>query len=231
MLLDYLYTALHKAHVDGTPILNPLWYKYPADKATFTIDLQFFFGPSLLVSPVTEESKTSVQIYLPNDLFYDFATLQAVKGHAQTITLENIGFTDIPLHIRGGAVLPLRLNGSMTTKALRGIDFELVVAPGLDGKAAGELYVDDGESLKQTGVTEVKMTYENGKLAVRGIWGFETDVNVGRVRIAAVKKNPERVKLSGWDLDRRKWKWDSQTEVLSVAVDVRFNVDFDLVFV
>lgn len=40
---------MHKAHLDGTPILNPLWYKYPSDANTFPIDLQFLYGDSVLV--------------------------------------------------------------------------------------------------------------------------------------------------------------------------------------
>ena len=51
-LLDYLYTALHAAKTDGTPVLRPLWYAFPHDPATFAIDTQFLFGPSVLVSPV-----------------------------------------------------------------------------------------------------------------------------------------------------------------------------------
>ena len=71
-LIDYIYTALHQAHVDGTPILQPLWYQYPKDANTFPIDLQFFFGDSILVSPVTQQDSTSVNIYLPKDIFYEY---------------------------------------------------------------------------------------------------------------------------------------------------------------
>lgn len=48
-LMDYMYTAIHQGHLDGTPVLNPYWYLYPTDKNTFGIDSQFFYGPSILV--------------------------------------------------------------------------------------------------------------------------------------------------------------------------------------
>jgi alpha-glucosidase (family GH31 glycosyl hydrolase) len=89
-LLDYLYTAFHKASVDGSPVVNPLWFKYPTDMATFGIDLQFIFGDSILVSPVTEESTTTVTIYLPKDKFYDFATFAPVEGTGQNITSTSL---------------------------------------------------------------------------------------------------------------------------------------------
>jgi len=116
--------------VDGTPVINPMWFLYPQDSATWAIDLQFFFGHAILVSPVTEENVTSVTIYLPKDRFYDFRTLEPVEGQGAPVTLTNVDFTTIPLHIRSGVVLPLRVNGTMTTAQLRAKNFELIIAPG-----------------------------------------------------------------------------------------------------
>ena len=73
-------TSFHHAQLDGTPVLRPLWYAFPKDAATFAIDTQFLFGPSVLVSPVIEENSTSVDVYYPNQLFYDFHTLEASHG-------------------------------------------------------------------------------------------------------------------------------------------------------
>ncbi|KAL6308582.1 family 31 glycoside hydrolase [Sparassis latifolia] len=55
-LMDYFYTAFHTAHLDGTPILDALWCNYLEDPETFLLDPQFFFGHSILVSSVTEET-------------------------------------------------------------------------------------------------------------------------------------------------------------------------------
>jgi hypothetical protein len=66
-LLDYMYTTFHAASVDGTPVLKPLWFAYLQDTQTYGVDLQFFYGPSVLVSPVTKENAMSVVAYLPKD--------------------------------------------------------------------------------------------------------------------------------------------------------------------
>jgi alpha-glucosidase (family GH31 glycosyl hydrolase) len=128
--------------------------------STYGIDLRFFFGDWILVSPVTDEDATSVSIYLPKDQFYDFATLAPVDGTGQRVTLSNVSLTEIPLHICGGAALPLRAKGAMTTTELRAQDLQFVVAPGTDGTAAGTLYVrrrerhTEGDAERGDGVCE-----------------------------------------------------------------------------
>ena len=82
--------------------------------------------------------------------------------------LLNVNYTEIPLHIRGGVVLLLRMKGAMTTMDLCKEDFKLVVAPGMDSVARGLLYVDDGINITQTKTTHVQIMYVKGKLSVSG---------------------------------------------------------------
>jgi alpha-glucosidase len=51
-LLDYFYTAFHEASLQVTPVVSPLWFKYPKNMAIYPIGLQWFFGDSIVVSPV-----------------------------------------------------------------------------------------------------------------------------------------------------------------------------------
>ena len=192
-LLDYLFTAFHKAHLDGTPVLHPLWHIFPKDPATYGIDLQFFFGDSVLVSPVSQENATSVTAYLPKENFYDFKTYDKIEGQGQNITFQNVDYTQIPVHIRGGSILPLRASGAMTTAALRKTDFEILVAIGLDNKATGSLYVDDGLSVNPQASTQVSFEYANSTLAVKGSFEYPLDVKVSTIRFLGVQKTPKRV--------------------------------------
>lgn len=227
-LLDYIYTAFHQASIDGTPVLQPLWFKYPKDKATYAIDLQFLYGDSILVSPVTEADATSVSIYLPHDIFYDFSTLAPVQGTGSLVTLNNVPFTEIPLHIRGGSILPLRAQSAMTTKELRKRDFEFVVAPGMDGTAMGQLYVDDGVSVNQPKTTEVTMSYKQGVLTVKGKFGFVTGVKASRVRFLGVTKAPAQVKVNSKTVGHGQMSYDSKNQVLDVDVGLDFTQDFNV---
>lgn len=224
-LIDYFYTAFHQASIDGTPILNPLFYKYPQDNKTFGIDLQFFFGPSILVSPVTEENATSVSIYLPDDIFYDFHTFKPVRGNASFVELE-VNLTSIPVHIRGGTILPLRAQSAMTTTELRKQDFEIVVAPGLDGSASGSLYLDDGVSLTQHATTEVSVAYSNGTVSISGQYWYNPGVSVSKIVLLDAAK-PKRAALNDQDLTDSV-AYDPDTRILEVPVDLPFTQNASL---
>lgn len=198
-MLDYIYTAFWRQTQDGTPLVSPMWFSYPGDSKTFGIDLQYFYGPHVLVSPVTGDEATSVDIYLPDDVFYEFGTGKPVESQGGTITLSDVPFEDIPLHIRGGAILPLRAESANTTTALREKDFVLTIAPGRDGKASGELYLDDGESLESAWCL-VKFSYESGTVR----WEREGDFKAGRNLIG--------VNVLGGDSATGTWSLDEPGE-------------------
>ncbi|KAI1421797.1 glycosyl hydrolases family 31-domain-containing protein [Xylaria sp. FL1777] len=183
-LLDYIYTAMYRAASTGAPIVNPLFFLYPNDAETFGIDLQWFYGDALLVSPVTDDDATSVTFYLPDDIFYDFWTLQPIQGTGATVTADDVAFTDIPVHIRGGTVLPLRSASGNTTDLVRQNNFTLIVAPGKDGKASGSLYLDDGDSPDVgSKYSDISFTWDGKTLKAEGIFGYGTDVVVESVKV------------------------------------------------
>jgi len=182
-LLDYIYTTLYQQTVDGTPLINPLFYLYPGDSRTFALDLQYFYGPALLVAPVTEEGATSVDVYFPNDVFYDWYTYERIRGRGSFVTVTDQSLTDIPLYLRGGVIVPLRLNSTMTTTELRKQNFELLVPVAADGTAKGRLYIDDGVSIQQESFTLVDFTYKDKVLSANGTFGFDTGLKVSKITL------------------------------------------------
>ncbi|CCX06613.1 family 31 glycosyl hydrolase [Pyronema domesticum] len=194
-LLDYFYTALWKQSQTGVPSVQPLWFQYPKDNKVWGMDLQFLYGPSVVVAPVTNENSTSVDIYLPDDIWYDYHTQSPVKSGNQTLT--NVNFDEIPLFIRGGSILPIRkAEGAMTTAEVRRRDFELLIVPGKDGKASGELYLDDGESITPSAVTHVTFQYGNGRLKVQGKFGYKTSAKITAVKVLGGLRSLKQKKLA-----------------------------------
>jgi alpha-glucosidase len=186
-LLDYIYTALHRQVNDGTPMVNPLFFLYPNDVKTFGIQDQWFYGDSLLISPVIEDYSDTVTYYLPKDTFYDYWTHAKVEGQGANVTVSNLTYTDIPIHIRGGSIIPHRVNSANTTKALRQQDFYILVAPDADGKARGSLYLDEGEHIDQPATSNIDFSFADGKLSTTGSFGYAgasgESVTVGQVII------------------------------------------------
>ena len=172
-LLDYIYTALYQQTQDGTPLIKTLFFEYPTDPNTFGIDLQYFYGDSLLICPVTDANSTAVSFYLPDDLFYDYWTFAAVRGNGSMVTLTNVDYTTIPVYMKGGSIIPIRANSANTTTALRQQNFNVIIAPGLDGKATGSLYLDDGDSLVQQGITDINFYWDGKSLTSNGTYGYQ----------------------------------------------------------
>ncbi len=214
-LLDYIYTAFHQASVDGTPVLQPLWFQYPRDTKAYPIDLQFFYGDAILVSPVTDDNSMSVSIYLADDIFYDFATFMPVVGRGERTTLNNVDFTQIPLHFRGGSVVPLRVKSAMTTTELREQDFEVIVAIGKDGSARGSLYLDDGVSLVQERTSWVTFTYADNVLSVGGSFDYQTNARLKHLRLLGINSKPARVESDGQSV---KYRYDPRSKSLLVSL-------------
>ncbi|KAL5515497.1 hypothetical protein EMCRGX_G000671 [Ephydatia muelleri] len=144
-LLPYLYTLFYFAHTTGSTVARPLFFEFPTDSNTWDLDTQFLWGSSLLISPVLTENVTSVDAYFPLVRWFNFTDGQEVSFTGQSLLL-NAPYNYIPLHVRGGSVIPMQTPSTTTTQS-RLNSFQLLIAPDGNQTASGYLYLDDGESL------------------------------------------------------------------------------------
>jgi alpha-D-xyloside xylohydrolase len=56
---------MEAAHKKGTPVMRPLFYDFPQDKAAWECEDAYMFGPELLVAPIMYEGITKREVYLP----------------------------------------------------------------------------------------------------------------------------------------------------------------------
>uniref|UniRef100_A0A8C5ZBI9 Sucrase-isomaltase, intestinal n=1 Tax=Marmota marmota marmota TaxID=9994 RepID=A0A8C5ZBI9_MARMA len=140
-LLPYLYTLMHKAHTEGRTVIRPLFHEFTDDKTTWDIDRQFMLGPAILISPVLETCIRLISSSVPISCLStgELVILKAPLDH-------------INLHVRGGYILPWQ-EPAINTYYSRQCFMGLTVALDDDGKAEGQLFWDDGQSID---------TYENG---------------------------------------------------------------------
>jgi hypothetical protein len=168
----------------------PLSWVHPEDESTISIEHQFYFGPALLVSPVVAENSTTATFYVPNEVYYDFFTLAPVQGEGAEIAVEDVGYETIPLHIRGGSIVPLRTGEANTTERNRDLPFHLVIAPNSTEQAWGYLRLDDGISLDPGDATsDIWMSFGNDTLEISGSFGYNESNIVDAIVFAGQTEN------------------------------------------
>src|SRR6266700_3953941 len=69
-LLPYLYTLFDECHRTGMPILRPLFWAYPEDTSTYTLDDEVLCGDALLVAPVTRPGRKYRHVYIPSGSWF-----------------------------------------------------------------------------------------------------------------------------------------------------------------
>ncbi|MBW0538014.1 hypothetical protein O181_077729, partial [Austropuccinia psidii MF-1] len=183
-LLDYFYSHLQRQSMTGEPAIKPLWFLYPQDQNTFSIDTQFFFGDSVLISPVLGPDSTSINPYFPQAGFVDFITREIVNKKLGHVELHNIAIDQISVHVKPGSILPLRQvqldqtdKIAYTTSQVRKRNFEILIVLDTQLSANGFLYLDDGESLEPLieETAQMEFSFNKNLLTISGRMGNSLD--------------------------------------------------------
>jgi alpha-D-xyloside xylohydrolase len=98
-LRPYILEQMARASKDGTPVMRPLFFDFPEDETSYTIEDQYMFGPDLLVAPVLDYGATSRAVYLPPGATWTDALSGKVYAGDQTITLP-VSLGHIPVFCR-----------------------------------------------------------------------------------------------------------------------------------
>ncbi|CAC5378647.1 GAA [Mytilus coruscus] len=144
-LLPYLYTLFHKSHMMGETVARPLFFEFPKDKNTYSIDSQFLWGSSLMISPALAKGTTSIGAYFPSGVWYDWYTGGALHSNGSVVKLAAPA-NKINLHVRGGSIITLQ-DPDLTTTLSRKNKFSLVVSLDDNGTAEGDHFWDDGDTI------------------------------------------------------------------------------------
>jgi len=93
-LKPYILKNMEIASNEGIPMMRPLFFDFPDDQVTYSIEDQYMFGEDLLIAPVLEYMAKTRKVYLPaGSTWTDALTGKVYKG-GQTleykVTLENI---------------------------------------------------------------------------------------------------------------------------------------------
>jgi alpha-D-xyloside xylohydrolase len=156
-LIPYFYSAFNDYRLSGTPPIRALVMDWPADPATYAVDDQFMFGPSLLVAPmIAGQGKRSV--YLPAGKWIDFWTDEAFEG-GRIIEVTK-PFDQVPVFVKDNSLLPLAAPLQHVTKDSV---FDLTVRVYGSAPAPFVLFEDDGETNDYLAGKQSRVTLSWGK--------------------------------------------------------------------
>jgi alpha-D-xyloside xylohydrolase len=147
-LMPYIYSLGHASHESGAPFMRGLFMDFGNDPKVANIGDEYMFGPALLVAPVTEQGRTSREVYLPAGTdWYNFWTNERVHGGQSLVV--NAPIDQIPVFVRAGSILPMGTAVESTN------DMQKIAAVRVYSGANGDfaLYRDDGKTY----------AYESGK--------------------------------------------------------------------
>nr|XP_005999031.1 PREDICTED: lysosomal alpha-glucosidase-like [Latimeria chalumnae] len=186
-LLPYLYTLFHRAHIYGDTVATPLFFQFPEDITTYSIDRQFLWGRSLLVTPVLEAGVDSVIGYFPKGVWYDFYMVLGNKYNVITRWFFFFFSLKTP---------------STTTWMSSGNPMQLIVALSENATANGDLFWDDGESLDTYETSNYSymvfnVTQNTLTSTVLHVNVEATFIIVDKVTVFGVKRQPSKVTVNG----------------------------------
>ncbi|KAI4821859.1 hypothetical protein KUCAC02_007437 [Chaenocephalus aceratus] len=164
-LLPFLYTLFHHAHTSADTVARPLFVEFPTDPNCQTIDRQFLWGSSLLISAVLDRGAEELAAYLPPATWYSLHNGQPFYSKGQYLLLP-APLDTINVHVREGHIIPQQ-EPALTTTASRRNPFLLTVALSAGGLGRGDLFWDDGDSSSTPLKREIIVTLSSWLDSVR----------------------------------------------------------------
>ena len=214
-LIPYLYSEAKKYSAFGSPLVQPLYYKYPETYDEPLYKNEYYFGSELFISPIVTPKDSVMnrvvhRIFLPKGVWYDFKTGKKFTGGRRYVTFYRD--EDYPVFAKTGAIIPMsvldpeNINDVSSPKTL-----EIHIFPGRSNTY--KLYEDDGYSLKfREGfsyTTEINYYYKENDFSV------SLEPKEGTKEVVPEKRN--------YVIRFRNTKYTNGVQVFSNEVNVPFK--------
>lgn len=102
-LMPYVRTAMYTAAHGGPPVMRPLFFDFPEDQETYSLNDEYLYGPSLLVAPVVQQGQTARRVYFPAGEWISIddpgERYSGAQWHEVTSPLDRI-----PVFVRAGTL-------------------------------------------------------------------------------------------------------------------------------
>ena len=106
-LLDYIYDVAIESHKTGIPLMRSMPVAYPRETSLASTADEYMFGSQLLVAPVIDESDVRTISFPPGT----WTSLWDGRGTSGPTRIRGtVALGTIPVYLKEGAVLPVRLS-------------------------------------------------------------------------------------------------------------------------
>lgn len=140
-LVPYLHTWNYRTHLQGEPMIQPMYYRHDANEA-YTVPNEYYFG-DMIVCPITKPADketllAETECWLPEGTYFDFFTGQIYRG-GQKVKLYR-DMNTIPVLVPAGGIVPLAGDYADSCRE-NPKELEILVFNGADGRF--EMYEDN----------------------------------------------------------------------------------------
>ena len=212
-IIPYLYTEFYNYHRDGIPIIRPLYYDYPFVYDDPNYINEYYFGSSMLVSPIIKISdplinRTIQKFFIPDGIWYDYKTGKKFIGNKKYVSFYKI--EDYPVFVKAGGIIPQAgVLDLMSTEIPK--ELEIHVFPGASNSYL--LYEDDG----------ITNDYLNGKYTVTNIDYNYLNNNYTLIIKVVEGKNDLLLTKRDYKIRFRNTKYTSNIKVYSDDLAITYN--------
>jgi alpha-glucosidase (family GH31 glycosyl hydrolase) len=220
--LPYNYTLAFTNHLNGTPLMRPLFFE--DDSKNLKSDAsQYFWGDAFLIAPIMKSAVKEKEVYFPkNHVWFDFYTGEKFEGGQTKEVKTHEDY--IPTYVKAGAFIPMA-KPMQSTKEYHGKDLELhFYFDASVAESKGKLYYDDGTTPNafETGNYELlhfesefeKSELDLGFKAKTGK-NFQTSTKQIQVIIHNISSQPKSIQLDG---NKATSNWNSTSKKLSISM-------------
>jgi len=112
-LIPYLYSEAYKYHKDGTPLIQPLYYKYAEMYDDLLYRNEYYFGSEFFITPIVNKkdyimNRTIHKFFLPDGVWYNFLTGKKFPGGKKYVSFFKE--QEYPVFVKAGGIIPLGYN-------------------------------------------------------------------------------------------------------------------------
>jgi alpha-glucosidase (family GH31 glycosyl hydrolase) len=136
-LIPFLYTMNIRASYENEPLIQPMYWNHKDDEA-YTVPTQYYFGPDLIVAPITSPDSTTtlmggVRAWLPPGRFVDLFHPHLVYDGGRYMHLHR-DLSQIPVLAKEGTILPLDSTAKLANGSPRPTEITILLVVGKDAQ-------------------------------------------------------------------------------------------------